>query len=75
MKKYFNYNKNNSLKVSENYKVDTKSNVKANIYLNGLTEKTHGIGDAASFTMMATKAQRILDSMNNITSMKDGVLS
>lgn len=75
MKNYFNYNKNNSLKVSENYKVDTKSNVKANIYLNGLTEKTHGIGDAASFTMMATKAQRILDSMNNITSMKDGVLS
>lgn len=72
MKEYLNFNKDNSLQVSKDYKVSTKSNVKANIYLNGLTERTHGIGDAASFTMMATKAQRILDSINSNNSIKEG---
>ncbi|SDK00442.1 SidA/IucD/PvdA family monooxygenase [Sediminibacillus albus] len=63
MKEYINFNNDNSISISQDYRVETKANVKANIYLNGLTERTHGIGDAASFTMMATKAQRILDSM------------
>ncbi|NBJ69339.1 MULTISPECIES: SidA/IucD/PvdA family monooxygenase [Clostridia] len=74
MKEHLNYNKDNSIQVSKDYKVNTKSNVRANIYLNGLTERTHGIGDAASFTMMATKAQRILDSINKNTLIKEGDL-
>lgn len=75
MKEFINYNEENNIQVFQDYKINTKSNVKANIYLNGLTERTHGIGDAASFTMMATKAQRILDSIDNNKFVKKGVLS
>lgn len=74
MKEYIKFSNDNSISVSQDYRVETTSNVKANIYLNGLTERTHGIGDAASFTMMATKAQRILDSIDKNKLAEKGVV-
>jgi L-ornithine N5-oxygenase len=33
------------------------------IYLNGLCESTHGIGDAGSFSLLSIRAQTITDSL------------
>jgi L-ornithine N5-oxygenase len=49
------------LDVQRDYLVRTRDGFRPGIFLNGLTEHTHGISDAASFSMMALKAQRILD--------------
>ncbi|MFG6150636.1 SidA/IucD/PvdA family monooxygenase [Halobacillus sp. B23F22_1] len=65
IKDYLVLDDNGELIVSKDYKVKTVNDFNIGIYLNGLTEKTHGIGDSASFTMMATKAQRILEKMNS----------
>lgn len=54
------------LVVTRNYQLETREDFLPNIFVNGLTEKTHGIGDSASFTMMAVKAQKILDKLNKI---------
>jgi L-ornithine N5-monooxygenase len=51
------------LEVSRGYRVGTRDGCRVGIYLNGLTEQTHGISDAASFSMMALKAGRILDGL------------
>jgi L-ornithine N5-oxygenase len=64
IKNYLKLNENEELTVSKDYQALTEDHFKPGIYLNGLTEKSHGIGDSASFTMMAVKAQRILDKLN-----------
>jgi L-ornithine N5-oxygenase len=48
--------------VTRDYRVETKGDFEPLIYLNGLCERTHGMSDANSFSMMALKADRILRS-------------
>lgn len=48
--------------VTRDYRVETKHNFEPIIFLNGLCERTHGMSDANSFSMMALKAERILRS-------------
>jgi L-ornithine N5-oxygenase len=52
------------LEVGRDYDVATVEGFRVGIFLNGLTEHTHGISDAASFSMMAIKAQRTLDQLD-----------
>ena len=47
--------------VSRNYRVATKSSLRARIYLNGQCENTHGISDAQSFSLLAERAGRIFN--------------
>lgn len=61
---YFIRNDDSSdLVVSHDYRVATRPDIRAKIYLNGLTEQSHGINNATSFSMMALKAQQILDDL------------
>lgn len=52
----------NAIDISKNYEVrTTKSDVK--IYACGISERTHGLGDALSFSLVAIRAKQILDSI------------
>lgn len=64
LRPYLRYDHDGDLIVSRDYEVAADDRLRAGIYLNGLTERTHGISDAASFSMMALKAQRILEALD-----------
>jgi L-ornithine N5-oxygenase len=49
--------------ISYDYRISTTACFGPTIYLNGMCERTHGISDSASFSMMAIKADRILSSL------------
>jgi L-ornithine N5-monooxygenase len=66
LREYLCVDENGDLIISRDYQLKTDEEFLPNIFVNGLTEKTHGISDAASFSMMALKAQRILDRLNII---------
>lgn len=51
------------LLVNRDYQIQTDDSFLPGIFLCGLTERTHGISDAASFGMMALKGQRILEAL------------
>lgn len=59
------------LEVDRDYRVRTTEGVRAGIFVNGLTEHTHGISDATSFSMMALKAQRILDRLRELRALAE----
>lgn len=63
LRDYCYFDQQGDLIVSRDYEVKTKDNFAPSIYLNGLAEKTHGISDSASFSLMAVKAQRIFESL------------
>lgn len=46
--------------ITRNYEVLAAEKVRAGLFINGFTEITHGISDAASFSMVAVKAARTL---------------
>ncbi|OSZ68825.1 hypothetical protein CAP40_09870 [Sphingomonas sp. IBVSS2] len=48
--------------VALDYRVRTASSFGPALYLNGVTERTHGASDASSLSMTALKAQTILES-------------
>jgi len=52
---------NGALLVERDYQVRTKSG--APIYLNGLCESSHGLGDAGSFSLLSVRASEILRSL------------
>jgi lysine/ornithine N-monooxygenase len=39
--------------------VETREGFRPQLYLNGLCERTHGMSDSTSFSMMALKSERI----------------
>lgn len=49
-----------AVSVNRNYKVDLKAPTACNIFLNGLCESTHGMGDAGSLSLVSIRAQKIL---------------
>lgn len=53
------------LVVSRQYKVATTPGFRPGIWLNGITEWRHGISNATSFSMMALKAQAILEDLRH----------
>lgn len=52
-----------SLAVDRDYRVETHPGFDPSIYLCGMSEKTHGISDTQSFSLMATKAGTILQGL------------
>jgi len=47
-------------RLTRDYRVVTRPELRAPIYLSGMCERTHGVSDSTSFSMMALRAQRIL---------------
>ena len=58
---YLQVDTDGDLLVGRDYEVCTENGFQVGVFLNGLTERIHGISNAASFSMMALKAQRILE--------------
>jgi L-ornithine N5-monooxygenase len=50
------------LKITRDYRIETGEGFRPRIFLNGLCERTHGMSDSTSFSMMALKAERIFQS-------------
>ena len=48
------------LLVSRDYSVAMRANTDVNIVANGLSERSHGISDGQSFSLMALRAERII---------------
>lgn len=51
------------IKVRRNYRIETKKNVIPWIFLCGMSERTHGISDTQSWSMMALKADVIFNAL------------
>jgi L-ornithine N5-oxygenase len=49
--------------VSHDYRLVTDERCRVPLYLSGLTERSHGMSNATSFSMMALKAQRIAEAL------------
>lgn len=49
--------------VSRDYRVSTVADFRVPVYLSGMSERTHGASDSASFSLMALRAERVLDSL------------
>jgi L-ornithine N5-oxygenase len=50
--------------ITRGYRVVADGALKPGIFVSGISEKTHGIAEATSFSMMALKAQRVLDGLS-----------
>jgi L-ornithine N5-oxygenase len=51
--------------VGRDYRVALDDPADARIYVNGLSERSHGISDAQSFSLLAMRAERILESFQS----------
>ncbi|TNH43575.1 SidA/IucD/PvdA family monooxygenase [Photorhabdus luminescens] len=61
----------NGLTIDNDYKVKLKNCGDAHLYVNGLSERTHGISDAQSFSAVAIRAERIYESIKANTKTTD----
>jgi L-ornithine N5-monooxygenase len=55
------------LLVGRDYQAELVPGGAASIYLNGLSERSHGIGAAQSFSLLAMRSERILESLSRQT--------
>lgn len=58
---YLELHEDGDIDISRNYEIATTNQFNVGVYANGITERTHGISDATSFSMMALKAKHIFD--------------
>lgn len=49
--------------IGRDYRVALTGDAQAHIFMNGLSERTHGISDGQSFSLMALRSERILKSI------------
>ena len=63
LREYIKQDSDGAPMVTRDYRVETSEEVKVPIYLSGMSERTHGISDSASFSMMALSAERIFESL------------
>lgn len=63
LKPYMQEESVGKIKVGPNYRIETKENVSPWIFLCGMSERTHGISDTQSWSMMALKADVIFNAL------------
>ncbi|WP_439851197.1 lysine N(6)-hydroxylase/L-ornithine N(5)-oxygenase family protein [Pseudomonas syringae] len=51
------------LLIDRDYRVATEGECDVNIWVNGLSERSHGISDSQSFSLMALRAERIANAL------------
>jgi L-ornithine N5-monooxygenase len=61
---YLLHDAENDLEVTRDYEVQTTHELMAGLFINGLSELSYGVSDAASFSMVALKAERTLRQLN-----------
>lgn len=59
LREYLRHDEAGDLEVTRAYRVRTRPEFEAGIYLNGITEWRHGISSATSFSVLAVKADTI----------------
>jgi len=55
-------------RVARDYRIPTVERCTVPLYVSGVSERTHGVSDSASFSMMALRAQTVLESLVNLSS-------
>lgn len=60
----FTVDQHGYLVIDSDYHVEPVGSSMPPLFLNGLCESTHGIGDAGSFSLLSIRAQRLLDGLN-----------
>jgi len=63
LRPWLQFEADGTLAVTRDYRVRTTAGFGPALFMNGLSELTHGISDATSFSMMALKAQRIYEQL------------
>jgi len=63
LRPYMHEENDGNLKVARNYRIEMKENVVPWIFLSGMSERTHGISDTQSWSMMALKADVIFKTL------------
>lgn len=66
--KYFSWTADGFLDVAENYELLSATEAIPPLFLNGLCESTHGIGDAGSFSLLSMRAATIANSVMKFSS-------
>jgi L-ornithine N5-oxygenase len=65
LRPYLKLDEHQGLAVRRDYQVETVAGFRPRIYLNGLCERTHGMSDATSFSMMALKVEHIVKGLKD----------
>jgi L-ornithine N5-oxygenase len=52
------------LVIDRDYNVATQGNCDVSLWVNGLSERSHGISDSQSFSLMALRAERIANGLH-----------
>ncbi|MGI0015036.1 MAG: SidA/IucD/PvdA family monooxygenase [Nitrososphaera sp.] len=63
LKPYMQAENDGNIKVGRNYQIEMKENFIPSIFLCGMSERTHGISDTQSWSMMALKADAIFKTL------------
>jgi L-ornithine N5-oxygenase len=71
LRPWLEFEEDGTLAVTRDYRVRTKAGFRPGLFMNGLSELTHGISDATSFSMMALKAQRIYEQLVQAADRRD----
>lgn len=64
----FLYDEEGYLAVSRDYQVSWADGSPAGIFLNGLCESSHGLGDAGSFSLLSLRSETIFNGIHNYLS-------
>ncbi|MGI9506528.1 MAG: SidA/IucD/PvdA family monooxygenase, partial [Geminicoccaceae bacterium] len=60
---FLEFDANGGVVVSRDYRAQTRDDARAELYLSGLCERSHGMSDAQSFSLVAVRAQRLLEAL------------
>ncbi len=57
--------KQDAIDINQNYEVATHNETQCKIFMNGLSENVHGMGDAGSLSLTSLRAMTILDQLSS----------
>jgi L-ornithine N5-monooxygenase len=60
---WLSFNEDGAVTIDRDYRVKLAGDTGVNIFMNGLSERTHGISDGQSFSLMALRSERILNAI------------
>ncbi|MGB3466937.1 MAG: SidA/IucD/PvdA family monooxygenase, partial [Cyclobacteriaceae bacterium] len=73
LKRYLSIDQDGNLPVNLDYSLQLKNRETSTLFLNGLCESSHGMGDAGSFSLLALRSQRIVESLDRLLKEKNAI--
>ncbi len=70
VKMHFALDEDQCVTMNYDYSIQLKDSEMKPLFLNGLCESSHGMGDAGSFSLLALRSIRIVESLNKVFSKK-----